>query len=667
MLIVNRSQPFAILAATALLLLALPASALTLADASWPEMLRWADCVVAARVESLRSEPSTEPGAHGVRTRMRLKDVHILAGNPGAELDVLLPGGELNGRRVSIPGAPRFAAGEAVILFLRHCDDSGNKVYCICGYGLGVLRQRGDRIVPDIPVDGGPPASGESLKVFDARFGLAAPNIAETRFPNTRGERSWLVYAGLAATFVVLVYLALRRRWRRAAIVAALTLAMLGSCPGGAGADAPFTYQFIGARWDLYHPLPGRVASAHVLWNYGKGTKLLSDAIAFDTIRAAFQKWEGVANSTVAFRQASTTTDAGSGDDERNIISFMTHPPTPLFDTKTLAVTFNVTNNLNVFFTDTDIVFNDRDIPWVATGERYSLDVVALHEIGHSIGLSHSENKEDVMYPVAQGLHELSISDAAGAAALYPLNADLPNAVATASPTLGAAPLAVAFSSALSNPGAGATLSVQWDFGDGSPPTTELDPQHTYAAAGTYTATLTLPGLNAAPVKLLIQAFAASTPARVVKFDYTAAFISKRDNDKLALTFSGAPIAIGDQVRVDLAGAPINPAVFSSDLIQPGSKTFSTTGSAFGGTVALKFDQRKSQLALKLSGAHLGRQFDFREAGSASPSGTFMLPLSVVVTHGDGSQTLFTAILKVQYQVKRGGTLERSIQGKLAR
>lgn len=68
-----------------------------------------------------------------------------------------------------------------------------------------------------------------------------------------------------------------------------------------------------------------------------------------------------------------------------------------------------------------------------------------------------------------------------------------PSAVASGSPTSGVVPLTVTFSAAGStDPDAGDTLTYFWDFGDGTPEvsTTNLTIQHTYTAAGTFTATL---------------------------------------------------------------------------------------------------------------------------------------------------------------------------------
>src|SRR6266568_3947548 len=62
----------------------------------------------------------------------------------------------------------------------------------------------------------------------------------------------------------------------------------------------------------------------------------------------------------------------------------------------------------------------------------------------------------------------------------------------TASPTSGTAPLTVQFTDRSS----GNITSWRWNFGDGSPTSTVQNPAHTYAAAGTFTASLNVSGLN---------------------------------------------------------------------------------------------------------------------------------------------------------------------------
>jgi glucose/arabinose dehydrogenase/regulation of enolase protein 1 (concanavalin A-like superfamily) len=67
-----------------------------------------------------------------------------------------------------------------------------------------------------------------------------------------------------------------------------------------------------------------------------------------------------------------------------------------------------------------------------------------------------------------------------------------PTAAASATPNAGMPSLAVQFSSAGSSDPYGLSLTYSWDFGDGSPVSTDANPSHTYTTNATYTATLTV-------------------------------------------------------------------------------------------------------------------------------------------------------------------------------
>src|SRR5262245_47967074 len=86
-----------------------------------------------------------------------------------------------------------------------------------------------------------------------------------------------------------------------------------------------------------------------------------------------------------------------------------------------------------------------------------------------------------------------------------------PVARASASPSQGHEPLTVQFSGADSSDPDGDPITLLWDFGDGSPTSQDPAPQHTYAAPGGYTATLTVsdgrlptPGTDAMTVPIVV-------------------------------------------------------------------------------------------------------------------------------------------------------------------
>jgi PKD repeat protein len=67
-----------------------------------------------------------------------------------------------------------------------------------------------------------------------------------------------------------------------------------------------------------------------------------------------------------------------------------------------------------------------------------------------------------------------------------------PSAVASANPTTGIAPLSVNLSSAGSSDPDGTIVAYSWNFGDGSPASSDPSPAHVYQTAGAYLAVLTV-------------------------------------------------------------------------------------------------------------------------------------------------------------------------------
>jgi glucose/arabinose dehydrogenase len=120
-----------------------------------------------------------------------------------------------------------------------------------------------------------------------------------------------------------------------------------------------------------------------------------------------------------------------------------------------------------------------------------------------------------------------------------------PLAALSASPTFGAAPLAVTLDgSASSDLDVGDTLSYRWDFGDGSPARTTSAPTtvYTYSANGVYSPTLTVTD----------QKGAASTPARV-----TIRVGAVGPTPTILAPAAGARYTVGEYI--DLAGAASDP------------------------------------------------------------------------------------------------------------
>jgi hypothetical protein len=66
-----------------------------------------------------------------------------------------------------------------------------------------------------------------------------------------------------------------------------------------------------------------------------------------------------------------------------------------------------------------DIVFNTNQ-PWTTNGGTYDLETVAIHELGHALGLNHSSLTSAVLYAYYNGSkHALTADDTSGIQSLY--------------------------------------------------------------------------------------------------------------------------------------------------------------------------------------------------------------------------------------------------------
>src|SRR5262249_1120349 len=137
---------------------------------------------------------------------------------------VLLPGGTLDGKRVRIPGAPTFKSGEDVVLLLRTSDVSDDD-YFLLGHALGVLRCRDGRVMPDIPLENGPPSHGESLTEFLKPFPQTTVAIGsnDAAPQSSRDILLWICIAADVVIAVLLLMFAVKRRRRKLALIVLLS------------------------------------------------------------------------------------------------------------------------------------------------------------------------------------------------------------------------------------------------------------------------------------------------------------------------------------------------------------------------------------------------------------------------------------------------------------
>ncbi len=140
-------------------------------------------------------------------------------------------------------------------------------------------------------------------------------------------------------------------------------------------------------------------------------------------------------------------------------------------------------------FTTGNVVYSS---PTYANGIVYvgswDHDMYALDSLtGEKIWNYHTEAPIFSSPAVANGIVYFGSLDGNLYAVGHP-PADIPVTNFTANETFGVIPMAVQFTDLSTG---GGPLSYQWDFGDGTPNSTEQNPVHTYTAMGTYDVTLT--------------------------------------------------------------------------------------------------------------------------------------------------------------------------------
>ena len=60
-----------------------------------------------------------------IATRTRLKVLRTIKGNPGDEIVLALPGGQVDGDRMVVPGIPQFSIGQETVIFLTAAEEGG--------------------------------------------------------------------------------------------------------------------------------------------------------------------------------------------------------------------------------------------------------------------------------------------------------------------------------------------------------------------------------------------------------------------------------------------------------------------------------------------------------------------------------------------------------------
>ena len=132
-------RPQVIGACLALLLVAAPGAAAVLVPAELGELAREARVIVHGRVVSVQGVWTA--GRRTIETVVTMEVTTALKGQPGREVSLRVPGGELGRYRSVLVGAPVFREGQEVIVFL---GGAGPSLPHLLGLGQGVYRVRRD-------------------------------------------------------------------------------------------------------------------------------------------------------------------------------------------------------------------------------------------------------------------------------------------------------------------------------------------------------------------------------------------------------------------------------------------------------------------------------------------------------------------------------------------
>ncbi len=126
---------------------------------------------------------------------------------------------------------------------------------------------------------------------------------------------------------------------------------------------------------------------------------------AENAVRASFDQWNDHEGVELRFNYAGITQEAEYGfhRDRENINSIVWEEEAWPFDSSALAVTLTTFSTRTGNLLDADIIVNGQSFTWRTDGSEKYHDLAnsMTHEVGHFLGLDHSDARDATMYPSA--------------------------------------------------------------------------------------------------------------------------------------------------------------------------------------------------------------------------------------------------------------------------
>jgi hypothetical protein len=195
-------------------------------------------------------------------------------------------------------------------------------------------------------------------------------------------------------------------------------------------------------RWDLEETLQSvaSVVNGEITFVVDTaGSQNLPGAEEGPAVERAFQHWEGIGTSRVAFVRGADQAIQAANNDGINAVYWAEGSRTPIGGTNTnvtgfvsLTPTFKVTAGAaKGIILDANIILNGREYDWgvlepgvTPPDPFYDVEAVVTHEVGHFIGLDHSAVVGAAMsarYRMMEARQRtLEMDDILGASAIYP-------------------------------------------------------------------------------------------------------------------------------------------------------------------------------------------------------------------------------------------------------